>query len=119
MRAGCYRTLPEGNLCACLGRAKGADRRAETSAAKMRIAGQLATFLAEMLRRWYRGVMDRSITRVSRITDRQNDDFVPGSPGDRLALVWQLTRESCSMSRHHDVERRLQRNVAVLSRRAR
>ena len=45
------------------------------------------------------------------------DDFVPGTAANRLSLVWPLTREVASLSRYHHVERRLQRDVAVLSRR--
>ena len=61
--------------------------------------------------------MNRTLTRVGRTTDKRNDDYVPGAPSSRLSLVWPLTREAASLSRHHDVEQRLQRHVAVVSRR--
>ncbi len=63
--------------------------------------------------------MNRKIVRVGLITEIRNDDFVPGSPGKRLSLVWPLTQEVASLSRYHDVERRLQRNIAIISRRKR
>ena len=64
-------------------------------------------------------VMNKSITRLGKIGDKRNDDFVPGSPSSRLDLVWPLTEEVASLSQHHDVKRRLQRNVTVVNRRER
>jgi len=61
--------------------------------------------------------MNRKLTCVGRMTDQRNDDFVPGSIAGRIGMVWPLTLEVTSLSRYHDAERRLQRNVAVLSRR--
>jgi hypothetical protein len=63
--------------------------------------------------------MDRKIVTKGRLQDRRNDDFVPGTPAERLALVWPLTREIVSLSRKHDAERRLQRHVTRLVRRGR
>lgn len=65
----------------------------------------------------YQQLMKRNITRVGRMTDQRNDDFVSGSIASRISMVWPLTLEVTSLSRYHNVERRLQRNVAVLSRR--
>jgi hypothetical protein len=62
------------------------------------------------------GTMNRSVTRTGRLSEQSNDDFVPGSPASRIQLVWILTREAASLSRWHDAERRLQRDVAVLGR---
>ena len=66
-----------------------------------------------------RWVMNRRFTRIGRMTEERSDAFVPGSPSSRLSLVWPLTQEVTSLSRHHDVERRLQRHVAVVTRRTR
>jgi len=63
--------------------------------------------------------MDRTVTRIARISDIDNDDFVPGTPASRISLVWPLTVEAVSLSKDHDAERRLQRHVTVLSRRKR
>jgi hypothetical protein len=62
-------------------------------------------------------VMDRNLTFLRKMTDRLNDDFVPGTPADRIMLVWSLTKEVTSLSRYHDAERRLQRHVTRLVRR--
>jgi len=52
-----------------------------------------------------------------RMSELRHDDFVPGTPAERLALVWDLTREILSLSRQYDIERRLQRHVTHLIRR--
>lgn len=67
--------------------------------------------------RWYLEIMNRKHTAIYRISDRRNDDFVPGTPADRISLVWPLTREIASLSPKHDAERRLQRHVTRLVRR--
>ena len=61
--------------------------------------------------------MDRTYTALYRMSDIRNDDFVPGTPADRIELVWLLTREIASLSKKHDAERRLQRHVTRLVRR--
>ena len=38
---------------------------------------------------------------------------------ERIGIVWPLTKEIASLSPKHDVERRLQRHIAVLIRRGR
>ena len=55
--------------------------------------------------------MNRKHTTKIHITDHLNDDYVPGTPEDRISLIWPLTRESVSLSSKHDAERRLQRHV--------
>lgn len=54
---------------------------------------------------------------LSRMSDVRRDDLVLGTPAERIALVWPLTREVSSLSKRHDAERRLQRHVAGLGRR--
>jgi len=61
--------------------------------------------------------MNRKHTAIFRMSDKRNDDFVPGTPEDRIKLVWILTRELASLSKKHDAERRLQRHVTRLVRR--
>lgn len=51
------------------------------------------------------------------MTEDKGDNFVSGSASRRIALVWPLTQEVASLSKYHDVERRLQRDVTVLNRR--
>ena len=43
--------------------------------------------------------------------------YMPGSDAERLAAVWELTREAWAFFRKEDAERRLQRHVAVFARR--
>jgi hypothetical protein len=61
--------------------------------------------------------MNRKHTAIYRISDHRNDDFVPGTPEDRISLVWPLTREIVSLNEKYDAERRLQRHVTRLVRR--
>ena len=61
--------------------------------------------------------MNRTITGKYRMADPRNDDFVPGTPAERIALVWILTREIASLNKKYDVERRLHRHVTRLVRR--
>jgi hypothetical protein len=61
--------------------------------------------------------MNRKHTALYRISDRRNDEFVSGTPEDRISLVWPLTREIASLSVKHNAERRLQRHVTCLIRR--
>jgi len=61
--------------------------------------------------------MDRSQTKKKILSDTTNDDFVPGTMAERIAMVWPLTKEVASLSKRHDVERRLQRDVTRVIRR--
>jgi hypothetical protein len=61
--------------------------------------------------------MNRKHIAIYRMSDRRNEDFVPGTPVDRIGLVWPLTKEIASLSKKHDVERRLQRHVTRFVRR--
>jgi hypothetical protein len=42
--------------------------------------------------------MDKTITKLGRMDSDDSDGFVPGSPSDRLALVWPLTQEAASLN---------------------
>lgn len=59
--------------------------------------------------------MDRQHTKLKRLSDR-DDDFVPGTMAERIALVWPLTVEAASLSKRYDAERPMQRHVTRLSR---
>ncbi len=61
--------------------------------------------------------MNRLQTNIKRLKDDRNDGFVPGTPAERLALVWPLTKEALSLDKRYDVEQRLQRHVTRLIRR--
>ena len=58
--------------------------------------------------------MNKNVVRLGKIGDIRNDDFIPGSLSSRIALVWPLTKEVASLSKNHNVKRRLQRNVTNL-----
>jgi hypothetical protein len=60
---------------------------------------------------------DEALAIARKTSERRNDSFVPGSPAERIALVWPLTREVVSLNKRQDAERRLQRHVAILGRR--
>ena len=62
-------------------------------------------------------LMNREHTVIGRMVDQSNDDYVPGTPEERIRFVWVLTREILSLSPKHDAERRLQRHVTCLTRR--
>jgi hypothetical protein len=61
--------------------------------------------------------MDRKRTALFRMTDYRNDDIVPGTPEERIGMVWPLTLELLSLNKKYDAERRLQRHVTALVRR--
>ncbi len=61
--------------------------------------------------------MNRKHTAKYRMTDQRNVDYVPGTPEERILLVWPLTKEVISLSPKHNAERRLQRHVTRLIRR--
>ena len=64
-----------------------------------------------------RRTMDRKRVSIRHGSERGHDDMVPGSKARRIAMVWPLTLAAATLSRYHDAEQRLQRHVAVLSRR--
>jgi len=61
--------------------------------------------------------MNRQHTAKYRMAEKRNDDFVPGTPAERIALVWSLTLEATSLSKRYDAKRRLQRHVTSIARR--
>lgn len=79
----------------------------------------LSSPAADRVLNLYSACMDRTVATLSREHEGPRASFVPGTPASRISMVWPLTREVSSLSRRHDAERRLQRDVAVLSRRRR
>lgn len=61
--------------------------------------------------------MDRKHTVTLNMKDLRTNEIVRGTPAERIGLVWPLTREVASLSKRHNVERRLQRHVAGIGRR--
>jgi hypothetical protein len=65
--------------------------------------------------------LERRTVKLFRSHDEATDGgFMPGSPAERLAQVWELTRDAwLFFDPTFDAEQRLQRDVAVLVRRGR
>ena len=63
--------------------------------------------------------INRNIVRKSSLSNHQDDNYMAASVQERIGIVWPLTKEIASLSPKHDVERRLQRHIAVLIRRGR
>jgi len=61
--------------------------------------------------------MDKTHTVLLRMSDVRTNEVVPGTPAERIGLVWPLTREVASLSKSHNVEQRLQRHVTSITRR--
>jgi hypothetical protein len=62
--------------------------------------------------------MDRSRIRVRRLTDpAEEDDFVPGTAAERIAMVWPLTVEIASLDKRIDVHQKMQRHIVRVIRR--
>lgn len=61
--------------------------------------------------------VDRQRVRLFRSLSESDDGgFMPGTPAERLAQVWELTREAWFFADPTGAEQRLQRDVAVLIR---
>lgn len=64
--------------------------------------------------------LDRNFVRVYRSHATADDGgYMPGTAEERLSQVWDLTREVWFFCKGTDAEQRLQRDVAVLTRRER
>ena len=59
---------------------------------------------------------NRQCTVVKRTLAQAGDSFVPGTPAERIAMVWPLTREVAALS-NMDVDKPLQRGITRLFRR--
>ena len=60
--------------------------------------------------------MDRKRTSLFNMSERKRDDFVPGTPSERVDLAWELTREACSLSGRYDADEPMRRDVTRLIR---
>jgi len=56
----------------------------------------------------------RNHAMLKRMT-KQDDSYVNASPGERVAVVWEITAELWALKDKEYVERRLQRHVAGLT----
>ena len=55
------------------------------------------------------------MTKLKR-TSEEDDSFVPASPAERVAFIWELAAELWSVKGSEYVERRLPRHVTNLTR---
>ena len=60
--------------------------------------------------------LDRTVVRLTHGFD-DDDGFVDASPGERMGMVWELTRNAWAFMGRDDAERPLQRDVVRLIRR--
>ena len=63
--------------------------------------------------------MKRDIALKGVMKDMPDDDYVEGTPGFRIGIMWEITRDAWAFMGNRDAEQRLQRDVANLVRRGR
>lgn len=63
--------------------------------------------------------LDRQVVTKSALREHEENNYVSGSIEERILMVWPITREIAALSPDYDVERRLQRHVVRVVRRAR
>jgi hypothetical protein len=62
--------------------------------------------------------MDRNVIRKLPLgAETPLDSFVPGTPAERIAMVWPLTAETASLSKQYDPDKPMQRHVVKIRRR--
>jgi hypothetical protein len=59
----------------------------------------------------YHYIMDRSRTKKTRLSDKRDGCFMPGTMEERIAALWSLTVEACSLSGRYNAEQGLQRHI--------
>ena len=63
--------------------------------------------------------MKRDIVSKGLMGEMPDDDYVEGTPGFRIGIMWEITRDAWAFMGNRDAEQRLQRDVANLVRRGR
>ena len=61
--------------------------------------------------------LDRQVVTKSALRGHADDNYVPGTEAERLAMVWPITHEIAALSPQHNVERRLQKHLVRVFRR--
>ena len=61
--------------------------------------------------------LNRQIIKTAKLSEHQDDNYYDASIAERINMVWPLTEEISSLSPQHNVERRLQRHIAVITKR--
>ena len=63
--------------------------------------------------------LNRNIVKKLKMSEDLDDGYVEATTGERFVMVWEITRDLWSFGGNGDAERRLQRDVTTLIRRAR
>jgi hypothetical protein len=61
--------------------------------------------------------LDRKKARLIKMHEDNDDGYVDATPGERMSIVCELTKEAWAFVEGVDVEQPLQRDVAVLIKR--
>ena len=62
--------------------------------------------------------LDKTFAVLKKVSDDADDGYVDSDPATRIALVWEITCDTWAFVRPDNAQRRLQRNVTNLVRRA-
>jgi hypothetical protein len=63
--------------------------------------------------------LQRNIVHLIRRSEERDDGYVQGTPGERIAMVWEITRDVWTFGGRGDAQQRLQRDATTLIRRER
>ena len=63
--------------------------------------------------------LDRNCVRIIKMSEDTDNGFVEASPAERIAMVWEITKDAWAFAGELDVEQRLQRHITKLTRRKR
>jgi len=61
--------------------------------------------------------LDRNRVRVVKMSEDNDDGFVEASPAERIAMVWEITKDAWAFAGEINVEQRLPRHITKLIRR--
>ncbi len=60
--------------------------------------------------------MNRKAVKITKTNKDLDDGYVQAESHDLISMIWEITKDTWSFVRGHDVKRRLQRNVATIVR---
>jgi hypothetical protein len=62
--------------------------------------------------------MNRKLVKKIIMGEEVDDGQVQAEKNELISMIWEITKDNWSFVREQDVKRRLQRNVAIITRRA-
>jgi hypothetical protein len=62
-------------------------------------------------------IMNRKVAKKTYVDAEIDDGFVEAERHDLISMIWEITKDTWSFVKEHDVKRRLQRDVAAIVRR--